>query len=350
MAGSILIVASSPEQRESLATPLRAEGYAVAVAHDGTEAIRALHSSPVDTVVILRSGTDLSANKLRVRLLQERRAARVILLTQFSSMKGGQRVYSYGVDSYQMTERELLGFLSTKLTSGEQGSDADNAVQSLVQTIDVLIGLQELGDRHFGGTSHRVALLANSIAEEMSFDREMTRELILAALLRDIGKAGLDPTVISEDGAFSAEQVTGMKEHVGSGVRLLEHIDYPWKVLPILRHHHERYDGMGYPDGLRGPEIPLGARILAAVDSYVALISGRSYKSSVSPDEAFDELQRHAGTQFDPEIVEVLIRVAEKRTAAVASNEKPKVLITGSSGSSTSACKLCGFRAWKRRS
>jgi response regulator RpfG family c-di-GMP phosphodiesterase len=118
-----------------------------------------------------------------------------------------------------------------------------------------------------------------------------------------------------------------MREHVSASVRLFEHIDFPWKILPVIRAHHERFDGTGYPDGLRGREIPMGARIVSVVDAYIALTSDRPHREALGSDEALEILVRQAGRQFDPEVVEAFQGVVDKRTVDRRPGRKPRVLV-----------------------
>ena len=115
--------------------------------------------------------------------------------------------------------------------------------------------------------------LARQVAEDLGADGATLQEVVLAALLRDLGKVGVDPAIFTEPGTYNEEQKEKMQEHVSASVRLFEHIDFPWKILPVIRAHHERFDGTGYPDGLRGREIPMGARIVSVVDAFIALTS-----------------------------------------------------------------------------
>jgi response regulator RpfG family c-di-GMP phosphodiesterase len=157
----------------------------------------------------------------------------------------------------------------------------------------------------------------------------MITEVVLATLLRDIGKYGMDQTVFKEPGRLSKDQEAKVQEHVAAGFRLLEHVEFPWRVLAVIRHHHERYDGLGYPDGLRGPEIPLGARILAVIDSYTAMLSERPHRQSMSSDEALAEIERHAGSQFDPEVVEIFIRAVSERHRPLTADQRARVVVAG---------------------
>jgi response regulator RpfG family c-di-GMP phosphodiesterase len=137
----------------------------------------------------------------------------------------------------------------------------------------------------------------------------------------------VDPTIAPSEGDLSDSQRAALREHAPASARLLEHITFPWNVLPVIRHHHERYDGRGYPDGLKGREIPLGARIVAVVDAYVAMCSTRPHRPPLQTEQAVEELERQAGQQFDPEVVEALIRVLEKTHAGFSGGEKPSVVV-----------------------
>ena len=169
--------------------------------------------------------------------------------------------------------------------------------------------------------------LAREVAQELGADEEMVREIVIATLIRDLGKLGVEPEVLEEKGWYSTEQRERMRTHVDGSLRLFEHIDFPWKVLPIIRHHHERYDGKGYPDGLRGREIPLGARIVAIVDAYVALTSDREHRGPIDNDEAIGTLMVEAGRQFDPEVVEAFQKALDKHTRDTRAGERPSVMI-----------------------
>jgi response regulator RpfG family c-di-GMP phosphodiesterase len=118
-----------------------------------------------------------------------------------------------------------------------------------------------------------------------------------------------------------------MQDHVQASVRLFEHVAFPWKTLPIIRHHHERYDGSGYPDGLRAREIPMGARVVAVVDAFVALTSDRTHRDALDAEAALQHLIGQAGRQFDPEVVEAFQRVIDKRFETKSPESKPVALI-----------------------
>src|SRR5438477_2951580 len=144
-----------------------------------------------------------------------------------------------------------------------------------------------------------------------------------AALLHDIGKLAVPEHIISKPGKLTPEEFEKMKIHPVVGAEILERVEFPYPVVPIVRSHHEKWDGSGYPDGLRGEEIPIGARILAAVDCLDALASDRQYRRALPLDQAMAEVAKLAGKSFDPAVVTLLQeRYVELETKATASTSK----------------------------
>ncbi len=327
MQRNILIVASNAGVRESLGRSLRQRGFQVTLAMSGAEALRMVRSVAVDAAIVESHIPDVRAEQLQTRLREARPGCRIVTLTSYGLARATPELLALGPGDYIIREENLLSLLDGPVEESGNGETPDNGSTALIQTIDVLVGLLELGDRFFGGGTHQAARLARTVAEDMRCDTMTLEEIVLATLLRDIGRAGLEPAIRHVDGGYEPGEMDRMKQHVNGSLRLLEHIDFPWKILPIIRHHHESYDGTGYPEGLRGREIPIGARIVAAVDAYVAMVSERSHRPALPPSVAQDELMRQAGRQFDPEVVEVLLRVIERRRTAIDGRQRPLVLI-----------------------
>lgn len=329
MQRNFLVVAESGKAREALAATIRRKGFTVTLAASPAEAIQVVQSVAVGVVAIDSRGPDAATKRLRSRILRERPECRVVVLTNFDSVRNTAELLTFAEDDYILEGEELLGLLAGGRSESVRAATEENekATAALIEVVDVLVGLLELDDHYFGGFSHQVMRLVRAVAEEMALEGEVVREMVIATLLRDIGNAGVDADVRGRNRTFTPEQAARMREHVEGSVRLLEHIELPWKVLPVIRHHHERYDGKGYPDGLKGREIPLGSRVVTVVDAYMAMMSKRPHRAGVSSEEALEELERLAGAQFDPEVVEVLIRVVEKQHVGRRGGVKPRVLI-----------------------
>jgi len=155
---------------------------------------------------------------------------------------------------------------------------------------------------------HRVRTYAVEIAKDLNLSEQDTDALRAAALLHDIGKLAVPDHIINKPGRLTPEEFEKMKIHPIVGADILEKVAFPYPVAPIVRAHHEKWNGKGYPDGLKGEEIPIGARILAAVDCLDALASDRQYRKALPLDEAMKSVAEEAGTSFDPKIVEILQR------------------------------------------
>jgi HD-GYP domain-containing protein (c-di-GMP phosphodiesterase class II) len=155
----------------------------------------------------------------------------------------------------------------------------------------------------------QVARLSQLVGVALSFNEEELDTLVVAALLHDLGKLGIADAILEKPDPLTDEEWAAIKRHSEIGARMIEPLEALSGVVPVVRHHHEHYDGNGYPDGLEGEEIPLAARIVAAADAYDVMRRGRPYRPRHTQAEALEELSREAGLQFDPLVVEALIWV-----------------------------------------
>jgi putative two-component system response regulator len=165
----------------------------------------------------------------------------------------------------------------------------------------------EAKDKYTSGHSQRVADIAVKIARKLKMSPEEIERLSFASLVHDIGKIGIKEAIINKEGGLTDEEYIYISTHSVIGENILTPVIEDKEILKMVRHHHERYDGRGYPDGLSGQQIPLGARILAVADMFDAMTSDRPYRKSVSHEVAMGELKRHASTQFDPQVVDAFI-------------------------------------------
>ncbi|MDO8963470.1 MAG: HD domain-containing protein [Coriobacteriia bacterium] len=170
-------------------------------------------------------------------------------------------------------------------------------VRSLAEAVDAK-------DPYTRGHSDRVANYARAIAERLGLSGEQCTALEMAAYLHDIGKIGIHEEILLKPGKLDAEEMGQMRHHPLIGANILKPVAFPWPIAPVVRHHHEHFDGAGYPAGLKGEEIPLLARILTVADAFEAMTADRPYRGGRTHVEAVDELRRCAGTHFDPRIVE----------------------------------------------
>jgi putative nucleotidyltransferase with HDIG domain len=177
-----------------------------------------------------------------------------------------------------------------------------------LRTIEALALAIEAKDQTTGEHLQRVRIYAMELARELGLSEDETEALQAASVLHDIGKLAVPEHIISKPGKLTPEEFEKMKIHPIVGAEILEQVHFPYPVVPIVRAHHEKWDGSGYPNGLRGEEIPIGARILAAVDCLDALASDRQYRRALPLHEAMAKVASEAGISFDPRVVEILKR------------------------------------------
>ena len=179
----------------------------------------------------------------------------------------------------------------------------------MMQTLSTTI---EAKDEYTRGHSHRVAEYAALIAKDLGWDKKETRNLKNAAHLHDIGKSGIPDNILNKPTRLTEEEFQVIKEHTVIGAEILKNITLIDHVGEVARSHHERYDGMGYPDGLKGEEIPLYARVIAVADSYDAMNSRRIYRNPLGAEAIYNEISRNRGSQFDPKIADVFLKMLDE--------------------------------------
>jgi HD-GYP domain-containing protein (c-di-GMP phosphodiesterase class II) len=182
--------------------------------------------------------------------------------------------------------------------------------RSYSATLSAFSGMLDARDSETEGHSQRVVAYALAIGQALQLGPQDLAALEVGALLHDIGKVGISDAILRKPGKLDPHEWAEMRRHPEIGFQLTSRIPFLDAASPLVRHHHERWDGRGYPDGLHGEDIPLAARIFAVADTYDALVSDRPYRPGCSHEEAIEEIQRSAGTQFDPQIVAVFLQVA----------------------------------------
>jgi putative nucleotidyltransferase with HDIG domain len=180
------------------------------------------------------------------------------------------------------------------------------------ETIMAFSDALEARDQYTAGHSRRVMEYSKSIGQRLRLDKQDIEDLKKSALLHDIGKIGIPDTILKKQGKLTDEEYAIIKSHPETGAVILKNIKSFKHLVPAVFHHHEQYDGEGYPNGIKGKEIPMYARIIAITDTFDAMTSSRSYRNALSFRTALSELERRKGTQFDPEIADIFIEILQE--------------------------------------
>ncbi|UCH86968.1 MAG: diguanylate cyclase [Dehalococcoidia bacterium] len=213
------------------------------------------------------------------------------------------------------TQSGMLSTAASSLTTVLQNLGASEVVaEPNLRTIATLGAASEIKDCHIRGHQERTSLWAAALAEEIGLRPECVLDIRIAGLLHDIGKVTVNESILNKPGKLTEEEFAKVKQHAPLGAAIMiSEAEALQQLATIVRHHHERFDGTGYPDGLAREDIPLEARILSVVDVFDAMTHERSYRKALSIEEAMAELERGAGTQFDPAVVEAFLALMSKR-------------------------------------
>jgi len=239
-------------------------------------------------------------------------------------------------------------YRSYRLYLGKLQAEKEHAEQTAklhLRTIEVLALAIEAKDQTTHAHLQRVRVYATEIAKELKVSPEEFEALQAAALLHDIGKLAVPEHIISKPGKLTPEEFDKMKIHPVVGAELLEKVEFPYPVAPIVRAHHEKWDGAGYPCGLKGEQIPIGARILAAVDFLDALASDRQYRHAFPMEVVMKRLSQESGKAFDPQVIGVIQRRCRELEALVekASSKKAGAKLSTEIKFATDAAPATGF-------
>jgi putative nucleotidyltransferase with HDIG domain len=190
---------------------------------------------------------------------------------------------------------------------------------SIVQIVSDMVDARE---PYTAGHSKRVSAYSAIIAKQMKLPGEEIERIKMAGLLHDIGKIGVSENILLKPGKLSAAEFEAVKRHSEIAVQILKQVEFPWEIKTLIMHHHERYDGQGYPAGLKGEDTPLGSRIIAVSDAFDVITSARTYHKAKTPWDAFRVIIKNSGTQFDPAVVEAFEQAWPKLSEEIENNEQ----------------------------
>lgn len=304
----VLVVDDVAMNRELLFGQLDGLGYDVRGARDGIEALEAVEAEEPDLVLL-----DVEMPRLdgiavcqALKAHPTRRLIPVVILTAFQDKGTRMRGLAAGADDFltkPFDRQELLVRAGVLLRQRELNSQLD-AAEGVVMALARIV---EARDRYTIHHAERVGRYAREIGAVLGLSGDDHDVLYKGGVLHDLGKIIVPAEILLKPGPLTPAERAAMERHSPEGARLCGSLKSVARMLPMIRHHHERLDGRGYPDHLAGGDIPLGARIVAVADSWDAMTSDRPYRSHLDHEEATRRLRRDAGTQWDPDVVEAFL-------------------------------------------
>ena len=327
----ILVIDDELAPRESIRMVLK-DDYEVSTAAGAPEGLDLMKSGSFDLIVM-----DIKMPKMDgITALQEIKKVHpdteVILLTAYASLDTARDAIRFGAFDYLIKpfdrddimlvvkkgldkrkasanlkmERDTLRDRATYLE--EQVTNARNTIMSCYEgTVQALIHTIDAKDHYTFDHSRRVAGISAAIAEHLNLPEKTVKEIEHAASIHDIGKIGIIENILQKNGRLTEDEYEEIKKHPEIGARIVKSIPFLEESLSVILHHHERYDGTGYPDGLRGEQTPLAARIVVVADAVDAMMRARPYRAALSRDRVMAELRDCSGTQFDPQIADLIL-------------------------------------------
>lgn len=332
----ILIVDDEPAMRDVLTTALERTGYRVASAADTGEALLHLQQNPgCDLVLadVMMPGRDGLVLLDEIGL--DYAGVPVVILTSISDVRIATSAFRRGAVDYMVKPFDLAQLLAAVARAIEHGnlqrqnecyrrnleqiiSNRTSRLRETMQhlersydiTLEVMGDALDLRDAETEGHSRRVTAYTVALARRMGLGSDELRTIARGAFLHDIGKIATPDAILLKPGKLDANETEIMRQHCARGYEMVRKIPFLREAAEIVYAHQESFDGTGYPRGLRGEQIPLGARIFSIADTLDAMTSDRPYRPSMTFTEARDEIARCSGTQFDPPIVETFLRMS----------------------------------------
>jgi len=304
---SILIVDDEPKICHFLEVMLTREGYHVRTCCDPIEALDLAVQDNYDLVITDLKMPGMDGFELVQGLKSVCEDLPIIMITGYATVETAVQALRHGVDDYvtkPFNVEELRKVIARSLKTAASERQNRQLVEDCVAVLRELAASLEEKDPYLQGHSKRVGNYARSLGQLVGLSPEEIEHLETAAQLHDIGKVSVSEQIIDKADQLNDEERDAIRRHPSLGEHLVAPLDFLAPVRPIIRHHHEAFDGSGYPDGLEGANIPRLARILSIADAYDAMTSKRPYRNAMTAEQAAAEIQSCAGVQFDKDLAD----------------------------------------------
>lgn len=304
----VLVVDDNPQNVDLLEAYLVAGDYDVLRAFDGEDALEKIAVNKLDLIIMDIMMPKLNGYEVcrRLKCRDDTRLIPVIMLTALNELNDKVKGIESGADDFlskPFNSLELLARVRSLINTKRLNENLESA-KNIIVTLSLAI---EAHDSFSSGHSERVSFYCEMISRELGLNQHFVTAIREAAILHDLGKIGIAQKILHKPGPLTAAEYFEIQKHPIIGEKICEPLKSTHLKLPVIRHHHERIDGRGYPDKLAGTDIPLGARIMAIADAFDAMISDRPYRHAMPIDQAISVLQEESGKQWDGELVGVFI-------------------------------------------
>lgn len=332
---SILIFNQDNQLLSLISAMLQAEDYTVFETSKPLEALHILQKNEIDVILANQTLEGMEGQEFK-ELAEKIKSGVSTFLMPPPKEKTGPLM---PLAECEVNLKELSQFIQNHIRiENRLITESSRFKDFFFSFADRILQIFDVNDRYFFNNDHLVANLSKKIAVQMGLDEKLVEAIQMSALLKDIGKIGIQHSILDEKGKLGKDELTTVKSHPLNTIQILKQVNFPWNVESIIIHHHEHYNGSGYPDGLKGRQIPLGSRIISIVDSYVAMTTDRPYRKALSKKEAVQEILKKAGTQFDPEVVEVFLSIIQEEEKHIA--DKKRILVLDKNESALALIKL----------
>ncbi len=328
--GKILIIDDELGPREAMRMILK-DYYDTKTASSGAEALEYLSSNQSDLILVDIKMPDMDGITVLKEIKKLNSDTEVVMVTAYASLDTARSAIRYGANDYLIKpfdKNDVLNVVKRGLAKRIKSKNSKKAFETLLLTnkfleeqvdnarrnfmlcyegsIKALIYAIDAKDHYTFNHSTHVAELSKKIAGAIGFSSIMINKLEQAALIHDIGKIGVDEQILRKEGSLTDEEFNEIKKHPEIGAKIVDSVPFIEETAQVILYHHERYDGMGYPEGLKGENIPLPVRIVSVADAIDAMLRSRPYRDSLPNELIIKELKENSGTQFDPEIVKLI--------------------------------------------
>ena len=317
---SILTVDDDPIITSTIKDYFKQSGYTVDIENDPVAAIERVREGSYDIMLLDFLMSPICGDQVVEEIRKFNTDIYIVLLTGHKSMAPPVKtirqldIQGYYEKDDRFDQLELLVESCVKSIRQMRiiREYQEDLAKAYMQTIETLRYVVETRDKETKGHSERVSGLGAELAREFGMPEEQVEMIRVAGLFHDIGKIGVPDIILLKNGPLSDQEFLEIKKHPAEGEKILQTYSPFAKLLPIVRGHHERFDGRGYPDGLAGEEICLGARVIAVADSFDAMVSNRTYRRGLSFERTMEELERGKNAQFDERVVVALYRLINR--------------------------------------